>query len=161
MQDKIKKIANYYGLSKQIRQLSEECAELIQATSKYMRYQETSYAATVDWKYLQNVCEEIADVEVMLEQIKYLLHINPKAVEAIKGRKVNRQLERIEKEGNQMESKEVFKEVAEALEKQTPKAIHIYANGTEHCPNCDHDITQISFDDIYCSRCGQKLKKGD
>ena len=50
---------------------------------------------------------------------------------------------------------------AEALEKQIPKDIYIYANGTEHCPTCDHDITQISIDDVYCSRCGQRLKKGD
>ena len=52
-------------------------------------------------------------------------------------------------------------ECKEALEKQIPKDIYIYANGTEHCPNCDHDISQISFDDVYCSRCGQKLKKGE
>ena len=99
MKDKVKRIADHYGLAKQTRQLSEECAELIQATSKYMRFQETSYASTVDWKYLQNVCEEIADVEVMLEQIKYLLHINPNAIDEIKKKKIHRQLERIEKEG--------------------------------------------------------------
>ena len=49
----------------------------------------------------------------------------------------------------------------EALEKQIPKKLHIYANGSEHCPNCDHDITQISFDDVYCSRCGQVLNKNE
>lgn len=98
MTKKIKKIADYYKLEKQSRQLSEECAELIQATSKYMRYQESSYASTVDWKYLQDICEEIADVEVMLAQIKYLLNINPKAIEEIKKKKIDRQLERIEKE---------------------------------------------------------------
>jgi NTP pyrophosphatase (non-canonical NTP hydrolase) len=97
MKDKIKRIANHYGLAKQQRQLAEECGELIQATSKYMRFQEQSYASTVDWTYLQNVIEEIADVEVMLEQIKYLLHINSNAIEAIKEKKVNRQLERIER----------------------------------------------------------------
>lgn len=99
MKNKIIKIANHYGLSKQSRQLSEECAELIQAISKYMRFQETSYASTVDWKYLESVCEEIADVEVMLEQIKYLLHINPEAIEEIKKNKIDRQLARI-KEGS-------------------------------------------------------------
>ena len=52
-------------------------------------------------------------------------------------------------------------EFKKAKDKQDPKEIYIYANGTEHCPNCDTDITQISFDDVYCSRCGQKLKKGD
>lgn len=98
MIDKIKRIANHYGLAKQSRQLAEECGELIQATSKYMRFQETSYASTNDWKYLENVCEEIADVEVMLEQIKYLLHINPNAIEEIKKNKIARQLERIKKE---------------------------------------------------------------
>ena len=98
MQDKIKRIANHYGLAKQQRQLAEECGELIQATSKYMRFQEESYASTVDWTYLQNVIEEIADVEVMLDEIKYLLHINSDAIKAIKEKKVNRQLERIEKE---------------------------------------------------------------
>ena len=77
MKDKIKRIANHYGLAKQQRQLAEECGELIQATSKYMRFQEESYALTVDWTYLQNVIEEIADVEVMLDEIKHLLNINP------------------------------------------------------------------------------------
>lgn len=99
MKDKIKRIANHYGLAKQQRQLAEECGELIQATSKYMRFQEESYALTVDWTYLQNVIEEIADVEVMLDEIKHLLNISDEAIEAIKERKVNRQLERIEKEG--------------------------------------------------------------
>lgn len=94
---KIKKIADHYGLKSQQRQLAEECGELIQATSKYMRYQETSYASTVDWQYLQKVCEEIADVEVMLDQIKYLLNINPDAIDEIKQNKVDRQLERIYK----------------------------------------------------------------
>jgi NTP pyrophosphatase (non-canonical NTP hydrolase) len=99
MKDKIKRIANHYGLAKQQRQLAEECGELIQATSKYMRFLEQSYALTVDWTYLQNVIEEIADVEVMLDEIKHLLNINPEAIEQIKANKVERQLERIEKEG--------------------------------------------------------------
>ena len=52
-----------------------------------------------------------------------------------------------------------FFEVAERLEKQVAKDIPIYANGSEHCPCCDYDITQISLDDVYCSRCGQALNK--
>lgn len=96
MQEKIKRIANCYGLAKQQRQLSEECAELIQATSKFVRLQEESYKLTVDWKYLQNVIEEIADVEIMLEQMKYLLHINSEAIEEIKKNKLDREVGRIE-----------------------------------------------------------------
>ena len=99
MKDNIKRIANHYGLAKQQRQLAEECAELIQATSKYMRFQEESYALTVDWTYLQNVIEEIADVEIMLEQMKVLLNLSDEAVESVKNIKVNRELARI-KEGS-------------------------------------------------------------
>ena len=100
MKDKIQKIANHYKLAKQQRQLAEECAELIQATSKLVRYQETSYASDYDWKYLESVCEEMADVEIMLEQIKYLLHINSDAIEKIMRKKVDRQIERMKRECN-------------------------------------------------------------
>ena len=43
----------------------------------------------------------------------------------------------------------------EALEKQIPKKLHIYANGTEHCPNCDANLTGIGFK--FCVECGQAL----
>ena len=48
-----------------------------------------------------------------------------------------------------------FFEVAETLEKQVPKELHIYANGTEHCPNCDANLTGMGF--RYCVECGQAL----
>ena len=72
----IKKIADYYGLSKQQRQLSEECAELIQASSKYLRYREVSDVKDGIWEHIQDIVEEIADVEIMLEQFKYLMNIS-------------------------------------------------------------------------------------
>ena len=50
---------------------------------------------------------------------------------------------------------EFFNEVAEALEKQIPKQLHRYANGTEHCPNCDANLTGMGF--RYCVECGQAL----
>lgn len=93
MKDKLKKIADYYKLDKQSRQLNEELAELIQANSKYLRYSESNTG--MDWMYLQNMCEEIADVQIMIEQILYLLNIDIKAIEEIKIRKIDRQLERI------------------------------------------------------------------
>lgn len=100
MTDKLKKIAGFYKFENQSRQLSEECAELIQAVNKYQRYSSRCSAepSEYDWKYYQNIVEEIADVEVMLEQIKILLNINNAAVEEIKRNKVDRQLERIRKE---------------------------------------------------------------
>lgn len=105
MRDKIKRIANHYGFSKQSRQLNEECAELIQAVNKYYRFRESKstrdeiiLSAQDSNVLIQNIVEEVADTEIMLEQIKYLLNVNPAAVEEIKKNKVNRQLERIKKE---------------------------------------------------------------
>ena len=47
--------------------------------------------------------------------------------------------------------------VVEALEKQVAKKLVVWDNGTQHCPNCEHDLTYISSEDEYCCRCGQKL----
>ena len=44
----------------------------------------------------------------------------------------------------------------EALEKQIEKEIHIYANGEQHCPTCDENLTGLGFK--RCIECGQKLK---
>lgn len=48
--------------------------------------------------------------------------------------------------------------VVGALEKQIAKKIVVWANGTQHCPNCEHDLTYISSEDEYCCRCGQRLE---
>lgn len=105
MLEKIKKVANYYKFSRQSRQLTEECAELIQAVNKYHRYRESLntrdeilLSAEDNGLLIQDIVEEIADVEIMLEQMKHLLNIDTGAVEIIKVNKVTRQLERIEKE---------------------------------------------------------------
>lgn len=48
-----------------------------------------------------------------------------------------------------------FKSVIEAREKQIPKQLHRYANGTDHCPNCDANLTGMGF--RFCVECGQAL----
>ena len=50
---------------------------------------------------------------------------------------------------------EVITTLIEALEKDIAKDIHIYANGTEHCPSCDANLTGMGFK--YCVECGQAL----
>lgn len=80
-------IAGYYGIEAQLRQLTEECAELIIAANKYCR------EASIEHK--ENIIEEIADVEIMTDQIKYLLNIYDIDVEEYKESKVIRQQERI------------------------------------------------------------------
>ena len=86
--------AKYYGYEAQSNQLVEECAELIQAVNKYRLGQpvaEDKKAIARD-----NLVEEIADVELMLEQVKYLLQIPEDEILAVKTFKVNRTRERME-----------------------------------------------------------------
>ena len=45
--------------------------------------------------------------------------------------------------------------VVKALEKQIPKKLDVWADGTEHCPNCEHDNSCLGFK--ICVNCGQKL----
>ena len=84
--ENLKKIAKYHGKKTQLEQLIEESAELIVAVRKYLREAEDLPFA--------NVVEEIADVEVMTNQIKYLFGIENK-VEEIKATKIERILKRI------------------------------------------------------------------
>lgn len=55
-------------------------------------------------------------------------------------------------------SKECYKTMINALEKQIAKKPEVWANGTLHCPNCEHNLTYISSEDEYCCRCGQRLE---
>ena len=95
----IKKIADTYGYDAQSRQLIEEMAELTVAINKHYR---TSILTTPRVNFaerieLGNIKEEIADVTIMLSQIKYLLRISDTDIDQIIEQKLNRQLERIEK----------------------------------------------------------------
>ena len=85
MENQIKYIAKRYGKESQLRQLQEECAELIVACSKQLRGQDKS---------INNVIEELADVRIMIEQIEYLYGIK-NLVEDDMEYKLNRQLERM------------------------------------------------------------------
>ena len=94
MQESIKKIAEFYGYKNQRKKLIEEMAEL---TVEICHLDERGNYE--EFEHRQNVYEEIADVEVVLEQIKYLLNCEDE-VEAMKTYKVRRQLDRIEGEKN-------------------------------------------------------------
>ena len=85
--EKIEEIAEHYGIEAQLCQATEELAELIVAINKYRR------TGNID-----NVIEEVADVEIMLSQLKYLLNISTSKIEEIKTNKIERQIERITKE---------------------------------------------------------------
>ena len=80
LDDKIKLIADHYGLGNQKEKTLEELFELGNALTH---------------NDVPNIAEEIADVEIMLSQLKYLIKCDT-AVETIKESKLNRQLRRIE-----------------------------------------------------------------
>ncbi len=80
----IQKIADYYGMIGQQDKTIEECAELIQAFSK-LKYGEFT---------IKNVMEELADVQIMLKQMFYLLDCE-KDVKKVMAYKIKRQLKRI------------------------------------------------------------------
>lgn len=79
-----------YGKEAQSRQAMEECAELIQAINKCLRYQNKEECKN-------NLIEEIADVEIMLYQLKVMFNVSDDEVFKVKIQKAKREQERLEK----------------------------------------------------------------
>ena len=77
-----------YGIPSQERQTVEECSELILAISHKQRGRE------------HNLIEEIADIEIMLEQLKIIndCHDNVEAVKQLKIKRLFRRVFGIEEE---------------------------------------------------------------
>ena len=99
--EELSKIALHYGYDKQSRQCIEECSELIQAINKFWRKflqcgERTSFNFDdmVNNKEYNNLVEEIADVEIMLAQLKRLLKCGNDVIK-VSDEKVKRQLERM------------------------------------------------------------------
>ena len=88
MKQKIKTIADHYGLNHQLMKMVEELNELALECAK--SWEKKSITA--------NLIPELADVEVMLEQIKYLGGIEQSDIDEVKKFKINRQLKRIAEE---------------------------------------------------------------
>ena len=86
-EEKVKEIAEHYGIKNQLRQLAEECSELSVESSHSARK-----GTTV------KIIEEMADVMIMIEQVIYLAKIDKCDIEDCINYKINRQLKRIEEE---------------------------------------------------------------
>ncbi len=70
---------NQWGLEPQLDMVVEECAELIQAISKVKRGKKNS---------LDNLLEEIGDVEIMLQQMRY--YFDEEKIDAWKEKKISK-----------------------------------------------------------------------
>ena len=90
--DKLQMIADHYGIKKQLRQLAEECSELAVEASHSARK-----GLTV------GIIEEIADVQIMIEQIIYLAKIDLCDIEDCINYKLERQMKRIKEEKDERE----------------------------------------------------------
>lgn len=110
MKENLLKIINNYGISNQLKKLSEETFELQEAIIKLEQYiinvsnEDPIYdeyiKKEIDNKYILHIEEEIADVLVMVMQFKEYYHIDGKEIMKIMREKIDRQLDRIEKEKN-------------------------------------------------------------
>ena len=85
---KVKKIADYYGLKNQMKQLAEECCELSVEALHYTRERGGT----------ERLFEEMADVLIMIQQVIHLLGCGREDIEKYAEFKIDRQLRRIEKE---------------------------------------------------------------
>lgn len=94
MDERIKKIAEYYGFESQREQFIEECAEMIQASQKCKRndiQNAQQYRERFD-----NFQEEVADVLIMALQMRVLL--GERSIDSLIDYKLDRQLQRIKDE---------------------------------------------------------------
>lgn len=98
MNEKLQKIINHYGIDKQLKYFQSEVFELNEAIIE--REIHWNYDTEIQniKSYDRHIAEEIADVMVMLKQIQLYYDISTEDIEEIMTFKVNRQLERIEKE---------------------------------------------------------------
>ena len=76
-----KKSILHFGTDVQMTMCIEECAELIQAISKFKRGKKNA---------IDNLLEEIADVQIMLDQMKLMFDNNDERISLIRTQKLNR-----------------------------------------------------------------------
>lgn len=104
---KIRHIANHYGFESQSRQLMEECGELTQAVNKMWRvkkrYASISGKTIKECEAENNLIGEMADISIMIAQLQELLGISNDSIADEIDFKLDREIERIQKErGNDL-----------------------------------------------------------
>ncbi len=96
MKYKLQKILENYGIRHQLKKFNEESFELVEACIISNTIDYYSNEETIMQKH--NILTEVADVQVMLEQIKLYYNISDEEVKEEMDFKVNRQIKRIERE---------------------------------------------------------------
>lgn len=96
MKEDLLKIIEHYGIDKQLKYIHSEYFELDEAIINY--WNDETYYEEIDNSDRKHIAEEIADIMVMLKQFQYFYEIDDKEIEFIMKSKIERQLERIDKE---------------------------------------------------------------
>lgn len=112
MNDKLIQIIKTYGVEHQKRKLCEECSELRDAVTEYELITSSGVFRTSDeTAALNHIIEEIADVQVVLNQFKLFYRVYDEDIVEEMMFKVNRTIDRMENE-KESEENEVIKEKA-------------------------------------------------
>lgn len=93
-----KAFSEKHGAEKQIIKAVEELAELQKELCKYLLYNKEKDSFSI----LTNICEEVADVEIMLEQLKIILKNIDGSLLPMIGSFKNDKLQRMEKTLNEI-----------------------------------------------------------
>ena len=117
MKAKLLKIISFYGVNHQQRKLQEEVFELNEAIINAENNRLVGISRNPSELAIKHIAEEIADVEVMLLQFKEYYHIDGNDILKIMNEKIDRQLERIEKE-------KVEKNIIEKINIGKKKPVH-------------------------------------
>jgi len=95
-----KRAVDVWGVESQMGMMTEEAAELIQALSKYNRSHNKS--DEVKQEAIDHICEEVADVENMVNQMRYIF--GNEVIDMYKEQKLERTLQKIIKSENEKNS---------------------------------------------------------
>lgn len=99
MKEDLLKIINNYGILSQLKQFNEESYELIEAIIKKEEdYQFSETTVRIDKENIRHIAEEIADCLIMINQFVEYYGIEDEQIAEVMRYKINRQLERLNKE---------------------------------------------------------------
>lgn len=94
----IDKLAHYASSDYNVRQLMEECGELVQASNKLLRVQEAEDPDPTEYDVVMAaLLEEIADVQICTDIVLSVYDIDSGTLDDIVKRKMTRNLERLNK----------------------------------------------------------------
>lgn len=100
MENNLLQIIQHYKINNQQRKFVEECYELMEAiTQREYQPKDKKPYELIEFEKA-HIIEEIADIEVMLKQFQYYYDISDEDIEEIMKYKIQRQIERIKKDGN-------------------------------------------------------------